>query len=72
MPAYATDEPAHDGFGRRINYMRISLTDRCNFRCVYCMPALGMQFLPRPEMLTSDELLLWCAPPPPLASRRSA
>ena len=58
MPAYDTDEPAHDRFGRRINYMRISLTDRCNFRCVYCMPALGMQFLPRPEMLTSDELLL--------------
>ncbi|MEP7189459.1 MAG: GTP 3',8-cyclase MoaA [Roseiflexaceae bacterium] len=58
MPSYDTDEPAHDGFGRRINYMRISLTDRCNFRCVYCMPALGMQFLPRPELLNSDELLL--------------
>jgi cyclic pyranopterin phosphate synthase len=58
MPAYDTDEPAHDGFGRRINYLRISLTDRCNFRCVYCMPAVGMQFLPRPELLTNDELLL--------------
>jgi GTP 3',8-cyclase len=57
MPAYDTEAPAHDGFGRRINYLRISLTDRCNFRCVYCMPALGMQFLPRPELLTSDELL---------------
>src|SRR6185436_6539023 len=58
MPTYATDEPAHDGFGRRIDYLRISLTDRCNFRCVYCMPAVGMQFLPRPELLTNDELLL--------------
>src|SRR5690349_4539561 len=58
MPAYDTDEPAHDGFGRRIDYLRISLTDRCNFRCVYCMPALGMQFLPRPELLSSDELQL--------------
>src|SRR3954462_2823576 len=58
MPDYDTDEPAHDGFGRRINYLRISLTDRCNFRCVYCMPALGKQFLPRPDMLTSDELLV--------------
>jgi len=58
IPAYATSAPAHDGFGRRIDYLRISLTDRCNFRCVYCMPALGMQFLPRPELLTSDELLL--------------
>jgi len=58
MPAYSTEEPAHDSFGRRINYLRISLTDRCNFRCVYCMPAVGMQFTPRPELLTSDELLL--------------
>ena len=58
LPRYATEAPAHDGFGRRINYLRISLTDRCNFRCVYCMPAVGMQFTPRPELLTSDELLL--------------
>jgi GTP 3',8-cyclase len=58
IPAYDTDIPAHDSFGRRISYLRISLTDRCNFRCVYCMPAVGMQFLPRPELLTSDELLL--------------
>ena len=57
MPAYDTDEPAHDSYGRPINYLRISLTDRCNFRCVYCMPAIGMQFLPRPELLTNDELL---------------
>lgn len=58
LPQYADDEPAHDSFGRRINYLRISLTDRCNFRCVYCMPAVGTQFLPRPELLTTDELLL--------------
>ncbi|HEU4323979.1 MAG TPA: GTP 3',8-cyclase MoaA [Roseiflexaceae bacterium] len=58
IPGYATDLPAHDGFGRRIDYLRISLTDRCNFRCVYCMPAVGMQFLPRPELLTTEELLL--------------
>src|SRR5207249_3610375 len=45
-------------FGRRINYLRISLTDRCNLRCVYCMPAVGMHFMPRPELLTSEELLL--------------
>jgi cyclic pyranopterin phosphate synthase len=58
IPAYATDEPALDSFGRRINYLRISLTDRCNLRCVYCMPAVGMHFMPRPELLTSEELLL--------------
>ncbi|WP_129670359.1 GTP 3',8-cyclase MoaA [Candidatus Chloroploca sp. Khr17] len=58
IPTYATDEPARDSFGRRIDYLRVSLTDRCNMRCVYCMPALGMQFAPRPELLTNDELLL--------------
>ena len=58
IPAYDTDEPALDSFGRRINYLRISLTDRCNLRCVYCMPAVGMHFMPRPELLTSEELLL--------------
>jgi cyclic pyranopterin phosphate synthase len=58
LPRYATDAPALDSFGRRIDYLRISLTDRCNMRCVYCMPALGMQFQPRPELLTNDELLV--------------
>ena len=58
VPTYATDAPALDSYGRRIDYLRISLTDRCNMRCVYCMPAVGMQFQPRPELLTNDELLL--------------
>jgi cyclic pyranopterin phosphate synthase len=58
IPAYPSDTPAHDDFGRRIDYLRISLTDRCNLRCVYCMPAVGMHFMPRPELLTSDELVL--------------
>lgn len=58
LPAYPTDAPALDSFGRRIDYLRISLTDRCNMRCVYCMPAVGMQFQPRSELLTNDELLL--------------
>ena len=53
----ATDsDPAHDQFGRRINYLRISLTDRCNFRCFYCMPAAGMHFAPAPELLSNAEL----------------
>jgi cyclic pyranopterin phosphate synthase len=46
-----------DSFGRAMNYLRISLTDRCNFRCTYCMPALGMKFQPREEMLTDEELI---------------
>jgi cyclic pyranopterin phosphate synthase len=46
-----------DRFGREINYLRISLTDRCNLRCVYCMPE-DMKFRPRAELLQDDELLL--------------
>lgn len=54
---YPTDQPALDAFQRRIDYLRVSLTDRCNMRCVYCMPEHGMQFMPRPELLTNHELL---------------
>lgn len=44
-----------DSFGRRITYLRLSVTDRCDFRCVYCM-AEDMQFLPRSEVLSLEEL----------------
>jgi cyclic pyranopterin phosphate synthase len=44
-----------DGFGRRIDYVRLSVTDRCDLRCRYCM-AEKMQFLPRSELLTIEEL----------------
>ena len=46
-----------DGHGRVVNDLRISLTDRCNFRCVYCMPAEGLAWTPTPELLTVDEIL---------------
>lgn len=46
-----------DSFGRVIDDLRISLTDRCNFRCVYCMPAEGLTWLPKREILTYEELL---------------
>ncbi len=45
-----------DGFGRKIDYLRVSITDRCNFRCVYCMPDQGVSYHPHPERLTVDEL----------------
>ncbi len=45
-----------DGFGRHINYLRISLTDHCNLRCVYCMPLHRLTFVPRPELLTPAEI----------------
>ena len=45
-----------DQFGREINYLRISVIDHCNLRCVYCMPLNGLQFLPREELLTPAEI----------------
>ena len=49
-------EPTFDSYGRRINYLRISLTDACNLRCVYCMPE-DMHFRPRHELMSDEELL---------------
>jgi len=46
----------HDQFGRRIEYLRISVTDRCNFRCLYCMPVEGLQWLPKSEILSYEEI----------------
>lgn len=54
---FDTRQRAFDAYGRQMTYLRISLTDRCNFRCVYCMPATGMKFQPREELLTDEELL---------------
>lgn len=50
-----SERPLIDGFGRRISYVRLSVTDRCDFRCAYCMP-LNMEFLPKREVLTLEEL----------------
>jgi cyclic pyranopterin phosphate synthase len=47
-----------DQYGRPIRDLRISLTDRCNLRCVYCMPAEGIAFRPTPELLQQHEILL--------------
>jgi cyclic pyranopterin phosphate synthase len=46
-----------DTFGRTATDLRLSLTDRCTLRCTYCMPADGMQWLPRAELLTDDEIV---------------
>jgi cyclic pyranopterin phosphate synthase len=45
-----------DPFGRTVRDLRISVTDRCNFRCTYCMPEEGMHWLPRSEVLTFEEI----------------
>lgn len=46
-----------DGFQRNIDYLRISVTDRCNLRCVYCMPENGVDWLPHEEILSYEEIL---------------
>ena len=49
-------EPLCDGHGRLIGDLRVSVTDRCNFRCQYCMPAEGLPWLERAEILTFEEI----------------
>lgn len=49
-----------DGFGRRIDYLRLSVTDRCNLRCKYCMPKEGIKRISHDEILTFDEILRIC------------
>jgi cyclic pyranopterin phosphate synthase len=56
-PARPADPRLVDTFGRVATDLRISLTDRCNLRCSYCMPAEGLDWMPRDEQLTDDELV---------------
>src|SRR5919201_3900334 len=48
--------PLVDTQGRTVRDLRISVTDRCNLRCVYCMPAEGMPWLPKEQLLTYEEI----------------
>jgi GTP 3',8-cyclase len=50
-------DPLIDGHGRRISDVRVSVTDRCNFRCQYCMPAEGLPWLERDDVLTFEEIV---------------
>ena len=49
-----------DQFGRKIEYIRVSVTDRCNLRCIYCMPQEGVPAVPHSEILTFDEIERFC------------
>jgi cyclic pyranopterin phosphate synthase len=55
-PTMPTEGPLVDRYGRVHDDLRISVTDRCNLRCVYCMPETGLSFLPFDELLTFDEI----------------
>jgi cyclic pyranopterin phosphate synthase len=59
-----------DSFGRRIDYLRISVTDRCNFRCLYCMPAAGLEWLPKSDILSYEEIAQVVSELAPLGLRR--
>lgn len=65
-----SSEAARDQFGRRIEYLRISVTDKCNFRCLYCMPAEGLPWLPRSEILDYEEIAAIVAQLAPLGVTR--
>lgn len=53
----ASPRTARDGFGRTIDYLRIAITDRCNYRCIYCMPATGVEFKPHESIMTYEEIV---------------
>ena len=48
--------PLLDRFGRLHTYLRVSVTDRCNYRCVYCLPEEGMSWMPRDDLLRYEEI----------------
>jgi cyclic pyranopterin phosphate synthase len=59
-----------DQHGRSIEYLRISVTDRCNFRCVYCMPEAGLDWLPKKDILSYEEIVAVVGQLAPLGLRR--
>lgn len=52
-----TPKAIFDNHGRRINYLRLAVTDRCNLRCFYCMPEAGITYVKRQELLSNEEML---------------
>jgi len=70
LPVLAGGGPMEDGFGRRVEYLRISVTDKCNLRCVYCMPLEGLPWLKREELLSYEEIHRVVAAMAPLGLRR--
>lgn len=64
------ESPSRDQWGRAIEYLRISVTDRCNFRCRYCMPLAGLQWLPKADLLSYEEIAEVVRQLAPLGLRR--
>jgi GTP 3',8-cyclase len=70
LDGVAVSAPLKDQWGRSIEYLRISVTDRCNFRCLYCMPLEGLQWLPKSDILTYEEVAAIVRQLAPLGLRR--
>jgi cyclic pyranopterin phosphate synthase len=70
LASFSRMTEARDQFGRRIDYLRISVTDKCNFRCLYCMPEEGLQWLPRAEILDYEEITAIVSELAPLGVKR--
>src|SRR5690348_7883172 len=66
----AMSQALRDQFGRSIEYLRISVTDRCNFRCLYCMPVEGLSWLPKGDILSYEEIASVVQQLAPLGLRR--
>ncbi|MBQ9881135.1 MAG: GTP 3',8-cyclase MoaA, partial [Synergistes sp.] len=49
-----------DSYGRRLNYLRISVTDRCNYRCLYCMPPEGVECISHADILRYEDIKFLC------------
>src|SRR3954464_4987487 len=64
------DRVMADSFGRVVRDLRISVTDRCNFRCLYCMPAEGLPWLPKADILSYEEVTEVVRQLAPLGLRR--
>ena len=56
LPNITNSGPLLDRWGRTATDLRISLTDKCNLRCIYCMPADGLQWLPKENLLSAEEI----------------
>ncbi|MDX1675524.1 MAG: radical SAM protein, partial [Longimicrobiales bacterium] len=69
-PEHGPEDAMRDTFGRRIEYLRISVTDKCNLRCVYCMPLHGLPWLKRSELLSYEEIRDIVATMAPMGLRR--
>jgi GTP 3',8-cyclase len=70
LPATPPGPGMRDGFGRRIRYLRISVTDKCNLRCVYCMPLHGLPWLKRADLLSYEEIASIVGTMAPMGLRR--